>query len=782
MASNRVWIAVLAAALGVGCYRPPGVNLLVGRAFNPSEAMPRAVTITDGALASFGEVWNSGSAAILPSAATSLITDLGAPQTIGAAFLQADANDHYTLSGSLDGVNFDQLWDAPPVPGGGLQIRRTDRLKATARFLRLTASGGDGYYSVSELQVFTSAPAAWPEAPGTPPPPDLISPFAWPIFLFGAACALFLLIGCQGSTARGALVALLPLASAIWLLAEVVVPRTFVDRDVSWLRAIVAAIALLAVARPFIRLGQGPLDDRRINGMLALLAVVAVGCFFNLGRAQFWDAKEGRLIYVHNNDMRVYYPAAKYFHELQYDGLYLASVAAYIDNTGQSPESLANTQLRDLRTHRMWRVRNVMGAINAVRGRFTPERWQEFREDMRYFHETMGPAYLSTLTDHGASASPVWLTIAYLIFAWTHASTGTLWVAALLDPLLLLLCAVMIARAFGARTALVCLVVYGVTDYYMFGTNWAGSTLRNDWMVAIGLGVVALKRERWKLGGALLAYAGLVRAFPMVAVLALAMPPLWWVVDERRSAGRWPSLDAFVRAHRGALHALAGAALCAVGLVVLSSVILSPSAWILWLQKAIALSQGHHVNHVSLRNLAAMDLGTWQTNRGWLRSAARTAFLIVSTIAFIGLALRAFAGRKPEQAAVISLLLIPVLFYPANYYLHCVFLLPLLATTDGARTRDAIIWSLLLAMCAAEYVAAAAETVPGHFAAESIVMSLTFFTLATLLAVEKREAGAGESRFEVAVPTDDDARGGARRGRRRARRQRGAGGRLKRAH
>jgi hypothetical protein len=779
MGSKRLMIAVVAAAVGMGCDRSPAVNLLVGRAFNPSEGMPRAVAITDGALASFGEVWNSDRAAILPSAATSLVTDLGQPRAIGAAFIQADANDHYILSGSLDGLSFDQLWDAAPVPGGGLQVRQTDRLKGTARFLRLTANGGDGMYSVSELQVFTRAPRRWPEPAGAPPPRDFGSPFALPICLFGAACALFLLLGCQGSTARGALVAVLPLAAAVWLLAEVVAPRTFVDRDVSLLRAVVAAVALLAVARPFTPLGRATLDDRRINGMLAFLAVAAVACFFNLGRSQFWDSKEGRLIYVHNNDMRVYYPTAKYFRELQYDGLYLASVAAYIDNTGQSADSLRNVQVRDLRTHRLWRVGHVMGAVNAVRGRFTPERWQEFREDMRYFHETMGPAYFSTMTDHGGTAPPVWLAIAHVMFAWTHASTDTLWVASLLDPLLLLLCAVMIARAFGVRTACVCLIVYGATDYYMFGTNWAGSTLRNDWMVAIGLGVVALKRQRWRLGGALLAYAGLARAFPMVTVVALAMPPLWWVVDERRSAGRWPSLDAFVRTHRGTLHALAGAALCTVGLVVLSSVVLSPSAWLPWMRKAIALSHGHHVNHVALRNLAAMDPGTWETNRGWLRSAARTAFLIVSTTAFIGLALRAFAGRKPEQAPVIALLLVPVLFYPANYYLHCVFLLPLLATTDGVRARDAVVWSLLLAMCAAEYVAAVAETVPGHFAAESIVMVLTFFALVTLLAVEKREVAAVESQSDDA--RTPDAGGGPRRGPRRGRRRRGARAQLKRA-
>jgi len=84
--------------------------------------------------------------------------------------------------------------------------------------------------------------------------------------------------------------------------------------------------------------------------------------------------------------------------------------------------------------------------------------------------------------------TPAWLAIAHLLFARTQASNATLLAGAWLDPLLLLLVAVMIASTFGARTAFVCLLVFGATDFYMFGTNWAGATLRNDWMFAIALG------------------------------------------------------------------------------------------------------------------------------------------------------------------------------------------------------------------------------------------------------------------------------------------------------
>jgi ABC-type proline/glycine betaine transport system permease subunit len=741
-------LCFVSAGLAVGCHAappPPGpdqVNWLAGRAPVHSDDVTRAERISDGTLAPLGEVWNSGLAAVLRSAQAFITIDLGEPRSIGAALLQGDNNDHYLLSGSLDGNVFTPLWDAPAVRGSGLRLRQTDALTGRVRYLRLTAGGGDGAYSVSELQVFAKAPPVWPEPPGAHGAGES-SPLARWILLFGIGCALFLLVGCQGSAARATVAAILPIAAAGMLLAQLSGPHEFLDRDVSLLRAIVAAVGLLAVARPFIRLGRGAergaIDGRRVTAMLALLAVAAVACFFNLGRAQFWDAKERHPSYVHNYDMRVYFPVAKYFHELKYDGLYLASVAAYIDNSpGQSVQTLADVELRDLRTHRMLRVRDVAGEIDAVRQRFSPERWADFRRDMQYFHETMGRDYFSTLVDHGGNATPVWLTVAHFIFGRAHASNATLLTTALLDPLLLLIFAVVIGRTFGARTAFVCLIVFGATDYYMFGTNWAGSTLRNDWMIAIGLGVAAFKRERWMLGGALLAYAGLVRAFPALAVIGLAIPPVWWVIDHRRNEKHWPSLAVFARAHQGPLRALAGAAICVVVFVAVSSAVLSPSAWIAWAKKAAVLSSGYHVNHLSLRSLAAADLETWETVDVWTQSGPRVLFFGAAAVVFIALTLRALRGRSPEQSALIALLLIPIVFYPANYYFHFVFLLPLLARTEGANPRDARLWALLLAMCAAEYPAALADSLAAHFVAESFVLLVTFFALVALLAREAR--------------------------------------------
>ena len=96
------------------------------------------------------------------------------------------------------------------------------------------------------------------------------------------------------------------------------------------LRAVSAFVAGAAV----LRLAWRPADiDRRfVNGALAAMAFLALTTFFNMWQPQFDDVVDGRQTWVHTWDMRVYFPTAKYFDELGFDGLYVGSVAAYLED------------------------------------------------------------------------------------------------------------------------------------------------------------------------------------------------------------------------------------------------------------------------------------------------------------------------------------------------------------------------------------------------------------------------------------------------------------------
>src|SRR6187455_344577 len=116
-------------------------------------------------------------------------------------------------------------------------------------------------------------------------------------------------------------------------------------REISFARASAAAIALAALARAMTRRG-GIAHRTVVTGACAVAALLAVISFYNFGHPQFWNAAQRRPEFVHLPDMRIYQPFAKYFHELRYDGVYVASVLAYAeDERGGSVAGLADTQV-----------------------------------------------------------------------------------------------------------------------------------------------------------------------------------------------------------------------------------------------------------------------------------------------------------------------------------------------------------------------------------------------------------------------------------------------------
>jgi len=132
------------------------VSLLQGAPLRRAEGVQFEQRIRDGVLAADGDEWNGDTAALLETNGV-VEWDLGSPQPIVGALIQGDNNDDYILAGSLDGNSWFPLWRAPTHPDPGLRTRAAvfDSTQ-TARYLKLTAEGGDNFYSVSELQVFSN--------------------------------------------------------------------------------------------------------------------------------------------------------------------------------------------------------------------------------------------------------------------------------------------------------------------------------------------------------------------------------------------------------------------------------------------------------------------------------------------------------------------------------------------------------------------------------------------------------------------------------------------------
>jgi hypothetical protein len=469
-----------------------------------------------------------------------------------------------------------------------------------------------------------------------------------------------------------------------------------------------AALAAALVAADAIGTGVSRWMRPACTVGLVACAAAAVLAYARFGEGQFRDDATGRPTPVHLWDMSVYFPAAKYFPELGFDGLYLADAAALAENHGAPPGSIrvGGLVIRDLTTDRLRLARELAPDIAAVRARFSPGRWQAFRRDAAYFEGALGTiTYLYSLRDHGANATPVWMMFAHLLFRTAPASERWLSLTALIDPLLLLIMFVAIGRTYGTRAALVAVIVWGTTSFSRFGTNLAGSTLRADWMAALGLGAAALRARRPALqaaGGGLVALSALLRAFPAIAAAFLIVPSLWALVRKDRAD------------HRRTLAALVGAAVTVLVMVAASGATFSFSrAWGGWAQRMGRYAADPIPNHVGLRTVASFVPDETEAHlvarrvedvpSAWA-AAERAAFArhrtpyVVAAVLLVGAALLACRGLRLDQAALVGMALVPVVAYPANYYLHYVFLLPLVA--EGR--RFAAVACVILAMGVAQ--------------------------------------------------------------------------------
>ena len=446
--------------------------------------------------------------------------------------------------------------------------------------------------------------------------------------------------------------------------------------------------------------------------------------------------------------MRVYFPAAKYFDELGYDGVYLASLKAYSEEEldGQL-EPIANVEVRDLRDYQMRTVDDLRDEIQGVDGRFSAKRWAEFKRDMSYFWGSLGRrAYLDSLRDHGGNATPAWLLAAYLIYGSAEAEESTLLVGAILDPLLLLLLFVAIGRTFGLRAALVCMVAYGATTVYQFGSNWGGSTLRNDWMVLIGLGVCALKRQRWTLAGILLGWAAMIRAFPALALLFLAAPIGWQMLSSlRRGEGGAGS----VKELKPLLELGAGVLVVALALGAASTAVFGwEESWGAWSEKIALHAIRPNVNHLGIRALVSFDADNlWGALRArgedpelWGPRTAETMrdrgwLILLGMLFYTSLAIRACRNLRLSDAALIGTMMIPVYLYPSNYYLHVAFLWPLCLAAWPSGARDAEwtwIAAIVLGACAIEWFS---WLFPGNYGRFLFLSGVLLVAIATMLVI-----------------------------------------------
>jgi len=437
-----------------------------------------ASRVQDGSLMQEGSPWDSPGAVKI-KADGKIVIDLRETKTLQHFALQGDDNDTFHIEGSADGISWYAVWVAFPAnTGQGLRTRWGSLPKpAQARYLRILPSGGDGYYSVSELRAHCAQPKPWPPALTQPP-----KKYGW------EAIDNPMMVLIKGVTAALGTLLLI----SYWALRKRphVLRRT---RDVS----------------------------------LAVIGIFSFFSWWNLGHYHFDH-------YEHIWEHYHYYMGAKYGPELRYARLYECTAAADLQDGLRA--RVKKRRIRDLaETNELGTSDAIVKDPTRCTSHFSEARWEEFRKDNRFFRGRFSAdRWDQSQNDHGYNGTPVWAIAGRLLTDnFGELNWNKIKAIAWIDSAILVIMWAVVWWAFGWRATCAALIYWGTNFPARFYWN-GGSMLRYDWLVWLVVGVCFLKKEKHFSAGLALTYATLLRIFPGFVVLAIILKVLYRMGVERR--------------------------------------------------------------------------------------------------------------------------------------------------------------------------------------------------------------------------------------------------------
>lgn len=288
------------------------------------------------------------------------------------------------------------------------------------------------------------------------------------------------------------------------------------DRSAQFVEFFLAlgAAAVIYWGMQLARQGRGRDYQLLRDRLLVAIGFCCAFAFTNFGKGHFG-------VFVHTWDTYHYYIGAKYFPELGYDKLYDCAMVA--DAESGFGQQAARRVITDLRTNDMVRTTDLLAHPERCKDSFSPERWEAYKKDLNYYRSLMNEQRWTDMhRDHGFNGTPVWILLPIVLSNMGAVNEFQMVTLNLLDPLYIILAAVMIWWAFGPRTFAIAMVVLGTNFPNRF--YWTGgSLLRYDWLFYLVASICLLKKDRPFLAGMAFAYTTLLRLFPGLAAVGPAM-------------------------------------------------------------------------------------------------------------------------------------------------------------------------------------------------------------------------------------------------------------------
>lgn len=423
-----------------------------------------------------------------------------------------------------------------------------------------------------------------------------------------------------------------------------------------------------------------------------LLALVALGCAF----AYFYGTRsEGS--WLHRWDLYHTSISAKYFPELGHTGLYDCTAVALAERQGTGYVLIQIPRIRNLETNQHRYSSAVLEATTCP-ARFTPERWHAFVNDIDVFQQ-LGANWQGMLQDKGYNGTPVYTLIARTIFSTSDLGRPLLRAVAAIDIVLILAGFAVIAARFGLRRALLAAIFF-FTFFPNRFTHMGGSFLRFDYVVAVLLGLSAMRSRRYGLAGGLFAYSTLIRVFPVLFAAGLGVKALWHLLSDRRISRRY-------------LQFLTGFAGVAAFLMLLTYGLGQGGApWQAWLENARGHTRDTAGFRIGFKHLFMLD-GNLTGPDGFVPFPEKTVLFqqrqgwyVLACVVLLGMVVA--AARKLDDASFVALfgcLAFFLLLASTRYYYSVFVVLTLLGFRWAADRGYAALVGLLFGISAALYAA-----------------------------------------------------------------------------
>jgi hypothetical protein len=278
--------------------------------------------------------------------------------------------------------------------------------------------------------------------------------------------------------------------------------------SLSWVKAFLAfgAAALSVYEGNRILIKKAP-PHHWVKGIGLTLAIIGIGAYFRFGDLGYTN-------FYHRWEFFHYYLGSKYDRELGYERLYKCVAVAQADS-GQTNEVRAR-KLRDLDEDQLIPAQAVLDHPEECRDRFKAERWDAFKEDVKWFRNSSNLQYWNDMQkDHGYNPPPVWTVMGHFWSSLRAASDGYIKFLASFDLLFFVGIFASIYWAFGWRVFAVAAIFWGTqqpAEYFWTG----GAFMRQDWLFYLVLSGCLIRKRYFALGGAAFAYSTLLRVFPGV--------------------------------------------------------------------------------------------------------------------------------------------------------------------------------------------------------------------------------------------------------------------------